>query len=425
MSQGFIYYSYGHPFIDETFISIKSLLKHNPEAHITLFTDQPSKEYIKKTYSDVPMDAVHELEVDHSQGYWTFRTHLYRLSPYEKTLFLDGDTFITAPLMEIFDLLHVFDVAAVPDFFPGRGYISGLKGGFRALNYYNCGVLLFKKCDAMKNLFNMWEAEYAKYSPIDPHDQSAFVRALVKIPVRFITLPTEYNVRLIGHCVSFQGRTKILHGRIKNIKAVLARINRIDFVINGSRTWIPNFQIFLKASSFKWIYYLLKYMGLTITARGQHDEKRRGIIDDFHLLFKTLIVKSRKNIVSTIDQLDSHQKNVSEWLGSDKIIWLDERRNSTLKKRKEAAMKCLQSKNRYIVLVLNAKEEDWPWAQWFSDSNYYLEPDLTLELRNRFLKGIHSFVYTSDYKFKSPSTADGHHPSSFLRSGNVSIPLSQ
>ena len=137
-SEGFLYASFAEAYMDEAFTSITTLLKHNPGAKVCLLTFETLRPYYERRYAHVPIDQVICLPMTTGEPSCFFRTKLFELSPYEKTIALDADTYIAAKILPLFDLLDTFDFVAVPDeSHPARGFILGLKGGYAALNYYN------------------------------------------------------------------------------------------------------------------------------------------------------------------------------------------------------------------------------------------------------------------------------------------------
>jgi len=272
-SQGFVYASFAEAYMDEAFASIATLLKHNPGANVCLLTAETLRPYYEQHYAHVPIDQVRYVPYPPDEPSCFFRTKLLALSPYQKTMALDADTYITADIQPLFDLLDTFDFAAVPDeSHPARGFILGLKGGYAALNYYNCGVLLFRNSPASQELFENWRQEYLALAPLEPADQGPLVRALVKTNLRFITLPREYNLRLFSKCASFHGRAKIIHARAKDPDKLIRMVNDVDLVSQGSRVWIPNLQRVIRAQAFlrfgQWLQ-LLNLDNVQLPAAGQ------------------------------------------------------------------------------------------------------------------------------------------------------------
>lgn len=265
-SCGFLYCSYGPEFIDEAFESIRTLQTHNPSAKICIVTDKEGGRYIEGKYGQFRVDKVIVKEIRMDLG-WISKTYFYEDTPYDRTLYLDSDTYITCDIQNLFDLLETFDFVGVPDeAHPARGSIIGLKGGYAALGHYNAGMFLFRKSEPVRKLFEEWRKFYLELVPVEFNDQGPLVRALIKTidedHLKFITLPREYNLRLTNQCVSFQHHVKIIHGRARDPQKLFKTINDFDYVCTGSRVWVPNLQRIIRAEDFRWIGRILRFFNL-------------------------------------------------------------------------------------------------------------------------------------------------------------------
>ena len=104
-SRGVVYVATGEKFVAEALISVRSVKKQMPEIPITLFTD------LQGLVGNPPegVDSVCYL----TQVTNSCRDKIYPLtdSPYEKTLFLDTDTYVCKPVYDLFTMLDRFDIA--------------------------------------------------------------------------------------------------------------------------------------------------------------------------------------------------------------------------------------------------------------------------------------------------------------------------
>jgi hypothetical protein len=299
-SEGFLYCCFSEGYVDEAMSSIKTLLKHNPGAKVSLVTTSEAKIYLNNKYKNIKIDHIICDSIDNEPNCF-FRTKLFEFTPYEKTIALDSDTYILGQISNLFDLLDTFDLVMVPDDATNsaRGTILGLKGGYSALGYYNCGFIMYRKSDNTQKLFQAWKKEFLDLEELEGADQGPLLRALVKTDLRFITLPKEYNMRLTKKCVTVVGKVKIIHGRVKNIDRFEKKINNINLVVNGSRVWIPNLQTVLHADSFKWFAKILHLFGAVnahIGAVGGLGQKKvhviQKIIFNITNIFKLIISSS-------------------------------------------------------------------------------------------------------------------------------------
>ena len=100
---GFIYAVAGQKYIDEAIKSCLSIRKVNPDANVTIFSDQPIENH--------PFNQVVLFEQDMSQYVDAKCAKIKAMaqSPYERTIFIDSDTYFTDDCLELFDLLDYFD----------------------------------------------------------------------------------------------------------------------------------------------------------------------------------------------------------------------------------------------------------------------------------------------------------------------------
>src|SRR5690606_25020653 len=114
-----------------------------------------------------------------------------QMSPFDRTVFLDSDTFVCNPIDEIFELLDYFDMASTLDV---KGcsvnfwkeyqpdYKIKLKG---VLHEFNTGVVGFKKNSAVSLFLQEWlsiHRELNMYADM-PTFREAFLRHPIKIGV--------------------------------------------------------------------------------------------------------------------------------------------------------------------------------------------------------------------------------------------------
>lgn len=127
---------------------------------------------------------------------------LYSKTPYQKTVFIDSDTFINWKLDDLFSMLDNFDVLGAHDysrkryfdFFPEYNLIPY---GFSEIN---TGLIAFRKNELVSNFFNEWDSLYNKYRVLGnlQWDQPSFRVSIWKaigLGLRFYCLPVEYNRR--------------------------------------------------------------------------------------------------------------------------------------------------------------------------------------------------------------------------------------
>ncbi|TYL39303.1 hypothetical protein CV102_08480 [Natronococcus pandeyae] len=234
-TEGVVYIATGRDYIQEAALSAKSLKEHNPDIHTTIFSD---------VSFDAPFfDDVRPLE-DPSYDFGD-SVISPEMAPYDRTLFLDTDTYVCENLSEMFDILDRFDIAAAHN--PGSR--TAVHDDYeardvpKAFPQYNTGVLLFNDNSSTRAFFESWSDIYEenREQTIAGLNQPAFREALYKSDLQIGTLPSEYNlrVRYEGSVGFMTDSVKIAHGRHPaGLPAVAERLNADDGMrVYSFRKW--------------------------------------------------------------------------------------------------------------------------------------------------------------------------------------------
>ena len=232
MSNGVIYVAIGDQFIKESLQSAESLKRAMPKIHTTIFCDHQLE---SKYFDDVVVMKKDHLNYPGLEKLEKIRC--IRYSPYEKSIFLDTDTYVCNDISELFTLLDQFDIATahapVRDATKVRkeinySYSINIPESFPEMN---TGVIVLKKNELTENLFRAWfqscEQKIAnKGKPL--HDQTAFREVLYTNNARVATLTPEYNFRFKGFGFAI-GKIKILHGRHPDLPSVEKKSMQLMF----------------------------------------------------------------------------------------------------------------------------------------------------------------------------------------------------
>lgn len=195
--RGIIYVAYGDKAHAEAKASIACLQSDLPVAVV----------------SDKPLAGVQHIEWD-TPGYgarWA-KLHIDKLSPWEKTLYLDADTRPKADVAVGFDILgDGWDLVVTPSANQEKDWLWHITEKERGATeeevgrrlQLQMGVFWFRKSDAMQQLFECWRQEWKRWAG---EDQGAFLRALAQCPAK---------VWLFGH--PWNGGGLIAHhfGRVR------------------------------------------------------------------------------------------------------------------------------------------------------------------------------------------------------------------
>ncbi|KJD34106.1 hypothetical protein PK35_05085 [Tamlana nanhaiensis] len=225
ITQGVIYIANGDKFINEAIASAKSLKQHNSNLSVTLFSNKKvGTEYFDK-----------QILIE-NPGY---RDKVYYLekSPYERTLFLDTDTFVCDNIDELFFLLNHFDIALAhapmrlaQDYKPILSHLNQQKIT-RAYPEFNTGVILYKNGAHFKAMMKHCQELYNSYSEngkLKLPDQIVFREAIYYSKLKLATLTPEYNCRSLFYTY-VEGTVKILHDRRKNMYKWAKKVNKSKF----------------------------------------------------------------------------------------------------------------------------------------------------------------------------------------------------
>ena len=229
-TKGYLYAATGKQFTDEAAASARSLRRFYPQAQITLITDSPCN------YEE--FDDIKIIDFDSSNINWKkgllYKTIALQNSPYEKTFFVDTDTYFLDACTELFDLLEYNDILMVHS--PADVSMVHLEGEeIKGYHPYNTGVIVYRKTVEVIQLFNDWLEAYQEKFEIYPSDQTPFMEALLKNKVRLYVLLPFYNFREHFMVSLPPGKVKIIHGRPRDVLDLEKRINENL----GHRTWLP------------------------------------------------------------------------------------------------------------------------------------------------------------------------------------------
>lgn len=219
MTNGVLYIASGDDYVNEAISSAQSLRRQMPDISIALATTD-------RVDSDV-FDTV----IDHESPYAGVGQSIITpdLMPYDRTLYLDTDTYVADPIYELFEILDEHEMC----FARGNGDIA-LPKPYDAWKEFNTGVIGYKASDSVAALFERWAKNYEELRDTRKYyrswnDQPAFGVSILESDIRYFVLPRRYNCRLprggkVGDDI------KIGHGRLDefdiNLQQAVERINQ-------------------------------------------------------------------------------------------------------------------------------------------------------------------------------------------------------
>jgi hypothetical protein len=221
-SSGFLYSVSGEKYVAEAVRSARSSLRHNALPHLIFASPIPSEPR--------PEEGLRFEAFEPSDHPYIDKIANMRRSPFERTLFLDSDTFVVDEVGHVLEVLDHFDIAVAH----APGY-RGLPDPEvpKAFYEFNTGVVAWRSNERTAAFLADWQETYSSWLDAEPFpgalavgvDQPAFRHCAWKHGLRTMVLGPEYNFRITkpGTLVD---SVRILHGRHPNPDALAARLNR-------------------------------------------------------------------------------------------------------------------------------------------------------------------------------------------------------
>lgn len=221
MTRGFLYTAFGDRYVAEARRSAASLRKAGNTEKICLITDakvEPGAEF--DIVLPITAASANESYAPHDSGAYYRKIGQFMRSPFDLTLYIDSDTFITQPLNGIFDLLERFDLMVTLDGNAEVNYrFEQIAPPFsdipKEFGCFNTGVLAYRKSPATELFFQQWSDNYETL--VKPHtvnDQPALRYTLYHSDLRYHVLPVIFNwFSWIPNYIPSGGSVAIMHGR--------------------------------------------------------------------------------------------------------------------------------------------------------------------------------------------------------------------
>jgi hypothetical protein len=265
--RGVLYVAFGDRWRREAKDSIRSLRRVS-RLPVAVVTDAP--------WPDEPQpDAF--VERSDSGGFGVKPRHLFEASPFEHTLFLDTDTRVLQDPAPVFGLLQHYDIG-VRFGGPQLNEEPGLT--FHA--QCNSGVILFRRCEAVTQVGQLWLHEYGR--GLARHgggqdarglgDQRFLAIAIAKSRARPVHLAEYMNFALFESIVAYSPLV-VVHGRQRDIDLIGQEINarwnsQRDW---HARVWLSNIDGLLPAG----IRRSDPLLGLALLLRRMANRLRRRL----------------------------------------------------------------------------------------------------------------------------------------------------
>jgi SAM-dependent methyltransferase len=226
---GIVYVALGQTYLAEAEASVASARGQMPQLETCLITDaKPDTSafdrvlVVERTSADELRELLGGVEAPPAHRAFYDKIRFLEQSPFERTLFLDGDTRMVLPVWELLAALNAADLVAAHA--PARRFWREPRPTAPWFQpELNTGVLAFGS--GLEAFFERWRELYVEYyrgPDAVYNDQSVFAQTLASSNVRVCTVPAEFNLRVSvpSHLV---GPVKVLHGRPAERLEELAR----------------------------------------------------------------------------------------------------------------------------------------------------------------------------------------------------------
>jgi hypothetical protein len=194
MERGVLYVAYGEKARKMAQASILTVRRHAPGLPVAVVSDAP-----------LAGADVHVFHSEADRGARTQKTQMYRLSPFDETLFLDADTEMRASpepgfrLLEFVDLVLAQDVTRNfadnkwPHLNQEEVAATAREIGTAQHMYFNSGVIFFRRNERVEAMMDAWHEEWQRWGV---HDQMALLRAIHRSPVRIAPMRAPWNTHI-------------------------------------------------------------------------------------------------------------------------------------------------------------------------------------------------------------------------------------
>lgn len=209
MRRGFIFATTGPLHTEMARRAAATVAAHHPDIPIDLFTDQ--------TVSDPVFSEIHQLDYQGARP----RFEGLERTRFDRTIALDSDLFVVAPIQDVFDVLDRFDIALAHDQRLNIFSHTLVDGDARvppAFPQFNSGVIAIRRTPAVQRFVGDWRTAFEGSG--QRIDQPSLRQTLYESDLRISTLPPQYNLIDPDLARGWDSRTaspRILHSvRIKD-----------------------------------------------------------------------------------------------------------------------------------------------------------------------------------------------------------------
>jgi hypothetical protein len=245
---GVLFIAFGEPYRREVMHAVRSVREIHP--------DLPCCVISETKLDDLPSGVAVLVREPEMKYAFRAKPRYLRESPFERTLFLDTDTTIVRPIDGIFRVLDRFDIglSLLPHYHPQQ-----VK--YPYINTANSGVILFRRCQAVTEMFDRWLELFDELVAMFEARASSTPPRIVDDPVLMQAICDTAEIRLaplapaMNFVIHIQNITAspihIIHGRHCDPGGLARAIDQGREAGFNPRVWVPQMQAPLPDGSLK------------------------------------------------------------------------------------------------------------------------------------------------------------------------------
>jgi len=206
-TEGFLYVANRPKFLEEALLSLRSLRRFN-SAPVCLVCAPELKTAAVEAAFDIVI-------TDDRLVVYTYMAKVVgmQLSPFERTIFLDGDTFITDTIMELFEVLDIADFACTAeDMIHTHRKLA--KTYIDVIPEFHTGVVVYKNNTIMKKVLTEWLDICLDHEVVI--DMPGFREVVLNNfkDIHYVMLPPGYNTHGFSTMLTLFTKVKVIHERL-------------------------------------------------------------------------------------------------------------------------------------------------------------------------------------------------------------------
>jgi len=249
--QGHLYVANHQKFINEAIISARSLKRFNHDPVCLICPKDLQTDDLKSSFDFIIGNS--EIE-NHT---YLAKVIGLQYTPFDRTVFLDTDTFIADTISELFEVLDLVDFATTTEATLHTDISSDLSYRF-VFQEFNSDVIVYKNNSIMQGIFSDWLTYcISNKKVIDMPGLRESVLLHIN-DVKFSILPDHYNAHGFKTMLLLYAKIKIIHERLEFPKKSLT----------------PHFQTFeyMERFSQSIILYIKKKLGYKKAYKSKHEK---------------------------------------------------------------------------------------------------------------------------------------------------------